>query len=309
MGVLFGPVPSRRLGRSLGVDLVPYKTCTYDCVYCELGPTTNKTTKRFSYLNTNHVCDQLKKRLIQLEGAVDFITLAGSGEPTLNLNIADLIQGIKAITTIPVAILTNSSLLTDKTMRNELKNADLIVPSLDAVSQDIFKKINLPDDGIISENIVDGLCSFRKEFKGQIWLEVLFCKGINDTPNELKLLKEAIDSINPDRIQINTVFRPPAKSDIYPLSKEEMIKIENYFGDKAKIIGLPLLGNMCITQSRSFNVRLFELLKRRPCTLSNIIDVLGSPAAEVVKTLDIMIKEGKVQIRLHECEKYYFATH
>lgn len=236
MGILFGPVPSRRLGRSLGVDLLPYKTCTFDCIYCELGPTNCLTTHRQIFIEPDHIIQELKRYLAQLKEKVDFITLAGSGEPTLHENLGEIIQRIKKTTTIPIAILTNSSLLSQPKVRRELLHLDLIVPSLDAVSQDIFTKINLPSKSIQTTAIIEGLIALRQEFRGQIWLEILFCKGINDTPSELKLLKNAIFRINPDRIQLNTVYRPPSVPGILPLSRERIVKIADLFGEKAEIV-------------------------------------------------------------------------
>ncbi|MGA1869383.1 MAG: radical SAM protein [bacterium] len=308
MSILFGPVPSRRLGRSLGVDCVPYKTCSFDCIYCELGPTKQKKTERCVYLKPDALYAQLHTRLEELKGDIDFITLGGSGEPTLNLNLQDLIKGIKSITNIPVAILTNSSLLSDRKIRDELSALDLIVPSMDAVSQEIFSAINRPVEGLRAENIIEGLRCLRKEFNGQIWLEILFCKGINDTPSEIKLLKKAAEKINPDRIQLNTVFRPPAIAGTLPISQKKMREIKKIFGEKAQIVGAPSVGKLSIPHSRSFSVRVYELLKRRPCTIEDIINVLSVPGIEIIKVLDGMLSEGKLAIRHHEGEKYYYAA-
>ncbi|MGA1826159.1 MAG: radical SAM protein [bacterium] len=308
MSSLFGPVPSRRLGKSLGIDCVPYKTCSFNCIYCELGPTNICTTERSAYLKPDIVCKELQMRLEELKGDVDFITLAGSGEPTLNSNLPDLIQRIKSITTIPMAILTNSSLLSDRTIRDELLQLDLIVPSLDAVSQDVFSTINRPAEGLCAERIVEGLIALRKEFKGQIWMEVLFCEGINDSPKEIELLRKALSKINPERIQINTVFRPPAQAGTLPLSKEKMIEIKKIFGTNAQVVGLPSVGTLSIPQSRAFKVRLVELLKRRPCTIPDIINVLAVPRLQLIKVLDKMLDDGKLKICRHDEEIFYYVA-
>ena len=216
MSILFGPVPSRRLGRSLGVDMVPYKTCSFNCVYCELGQTTCQTLQRESFLDLDLAIRELRERLAQLQGEVDYITLAGSGEPTLNSGLGDLVSRIKGLTQIPVAVLTNSSLLPDPEVRKELQEVDLIVPSLDAVSQRVFEQINLPVKGIRAGEILESLIALRKEFHGQIWLEILFCRGINDHTAEVEQLHQAVKAIGPDQIQLNTVVRPPAVEGILP---------------------------------------------------------------------------------------------
>jgi len=305
MSILFGPVPSRRLGRSLGVDMVPYKTCSFNCVYCELGGTTNHTIQRQSFLDIDLVCRELKERLPQLQGKVDYITLAGSGEPTLNLDLKDLVAEIKNLTSTPIAVLTNSSLLPDPEVRKELQQVDLIVPSLDAVTQKIFEQVNQPVKGIKSQEIVQALIDLRKEFQGQIWLEVLFCAGINDSMSELNLLHEAVKAIRPDRIQINSVFRPPAIEGILACTPEKLQQISTMLSSVAEVVGQPHLDKVAVSQSRSFKKRILELLKRRPCTLSDIVRATGISHIELVKILDTLIQAGFLQIRSHEGQAYY----
>ena len=208
---IFGPVPSRRLGRSLGVDLVPYKTCTFDCIYCDLGRTTRKTISRQSYVSPEEIQGELELYLSVLDKKPDFITLSGSGEPTLNTNIGEIIRRIKDITSIPVAILTNSSLLSLDEVRRDLSEADVVLPSLDAITPALFEYINRPHPSLRIEEIISGLIQFRKQYRGQIWLEILFCRGVNDGKEEIEKLKGVIERIQPDRVQLNTPVRPPLK--------------------------------------------------------------------------------------------------
>lgn len=288
--------------------MVPYKTCSFNCVYCELGETTNHTIQRQSFLDIDLVCRELKERLPQLQGKVDYITLAGSGEPTLNVDLKDLVAEIKNLTSIPIAILTNSSLLPDPQVRKELQQLDLIVPSLDAVTQEIFEQINQPVKGIKVQEIVQGLIDLRKEFQGQIWLEILFCSGINDSMSELNLLHEAVKTIRPDRIQINTVFRPPAIEGILPCAPEKLQQISTMLSSVAEVVevvGQPHLDKVAVSQSRSFKKRILELLKRRPCTLSDMVRATGISHIELVKTLDNLTQAGFLQIRSHEGQAYY----
>jgi wyosine [tRNA(Phe)-imidazoG37] synthetase (radical SAM superfamily) len=182
---IFGPVPSRRLGRSLGVDLVPFKTCSFDCIYCDLGRTTQKTTSRQPFASPEKIVEELELTLSVLDKKPDFITLSGSGEPTLNNDIGAIIRRAKEITSIPVAVLTNSSLLSLQEVRNDLSEADLVVPSLDAVTPALFEYVNRPHPSLRIEDIVQGLIQFRKQYRGQIWLEILFCRGANDDREEV----------------------------------------------------------------------------------------------------------------------------
>src|SRR4030043_2260187 len=192
---LYGPVPSRRLGRSLGIDLVPQKICTYDCIYCQIGKTTEKTLTRREYVPVKEIMEEVERFLKEGTASIDYLSLTGSGEPTLHSQIRSVIEGIKAITSIPVAVITNGSLLFEEEVRQDLLHADLVLPSLDAVSSEVFMRINRPRPGFSIAKVVEGLVEFRKIYKGQIWLEILFCKGVNNTPEELRKMKEVVERI------------------------------------------------------------------------------------------------------------------
>jgi wyosine [tRNA(Phe)-imidazoG37] synthetase (radical SAM superfamily) len=215
-GCIFGPVPSRRLGRSLGIDLVPLKTCTFNCIYCQLGPTACQTLDRKAYVPGRQVIGELEEKLSSLSPPPDYITFSGSGEPTLNSEIGWVIREINRLTKIPIAVLTNGSLLHLETVRNALQYADLVIPSLDAASPQLFKFINRPHHSLRFSQILGGLKDFRREFGGQVWLEVMLCSGINDDPKEIRRLRETVDQIGPDRIQLNTVIRPRRKNLFLP---------------------------------------------------------------------------------------------
>ena len=205
---LFGPVPSRRLGRSLGIDLVPQKTCTFDCAYCECGRTTVLTLERREYVPTGRVIAELDDCLAKAPD-IDYVTFAGSGEPTLHSGIGDIISFIKdRYPRYRVAVLTNGALFVDPDVRAALMRADLVVPSLDAVSEDIFRDINRPSPGITAGQVVAGLVAFSREFPGVIWLEVFIVPGKNDTDEELLRLRDAVAVIAPDRVQVNTLDQP-----------------------------------------------------------------------------------------------------
>jgi wyosine [tRNA(Phe)-imidazoG37] synthetase (radical SAM superfamily) len=301
---IFGPVPSRRLGRSLGIDLVPYKTCTFDCIYCDLGRTTRKTLSRQSYVSPKEIQGELELCLPVLEKKPDYITLSGSGEPTLNTSIREIIQRIKEITSTPVAILTNSSLLSLDEVRRNLSEADVVLPSLDALTPALFEYINRPHSSLSIGRIISGLIQFRKQYRGQMWLEILFCRGVNDGREETERLKEVIERIEPDRIQLNTPVRPPAEDFAFPLTLAQLDEIKERLGDKAEIIP-----EFAAPTGEKFNSvkdsEILNLIKRRPCTAEDISKALGLHLNEVVKFLEKLLKEGGVHYRTYEHRGYY----
>jgi wyosine [tRNA(Phe)-imidazoG37] synthetase (radical SAM superfamily) len=188
---IFGPVPSRRLGMSLGVDLVPHKVCSLDCVYCECGPTTKLTIDRKEYIPFEKVRRELE-HYFAINPEPDYITFSGSGEPALNSRIGDVLHFIKENKPdVPVAVLTNGTLFSDKQVRDELLDADVVLPSLDAASELSFCKINRPHHELNVGDYLKGLYDFRNEYKGKIWLEVLIIPGYNDSKENLILLKKA----------------------------------------------------------------------------------------------------------------------
>jgi len=229
---LFGPVRSRRLGRSLGIDLVPGNCCSLNCVYCECGTTIHITAKRGEYAPLSKIRQELDHYL-RIKRDIDYITLGGTGEPTLHSGISDILEYLR--THHPEykrAVLTNSTLLHDPAIRDEIRTAHLILPSLDAVSDKILQQINRPPPGITSEKMIDGLIALRKEFKGKIWLEIFFIPGINTTEEELYLLRDAAVRINPDLIHINSLSRPGAEPWVTSLTDNEKKTIQSFFLEK-----------------------------------------------------------------------------
>jgi len=301
---LYGPVPSRRLGRSLGVDLVPHKICTYDCIYCQIGSTTQKTLKRKEYVPVGEILEEVKLFLKEETSSVDHLSLSGSGEPTLYSEIGRIIEGIKAITSIPVAVITNGALLYEQEVRENLLKADVILPSMDAVSPDVFEKINRPYPGSSIERMIEGLVEFRKAFRGQIWLEILFCKGVNDKAEELKKMKEVIERIQPDLIHLNTVVRPPSEEWAIPLSEKEMEEIRAFFGERASIIS-EFNRHPSFVSERDIKEEILEILKRRPLSLSDLSKGMGIPPDELDRYVEPLTREGKIQIRTFGDSIYY----
>ena len=301
---LYGPVPSRRLGRSLGIDLVPHKICTYDCVYCQIGKTTEKTLVRKEYVPAGAILEEVRRFLKEETSGIDHLSLSGSGEPTLNSQIGSVIDGIKAITSIPVAVITNGSLLYKEEVRQDLLRADIVLPSLDAASPEVFDRVNRPLPEFSVGKVIQGLVEFRKLYKGQIWLEVLFCKGINDTKEELLKMKESIDRIRPDLIHLNTVVRPPSEKWAVPLDQKEMEGIKAFFGEKASIISEFDRHPPSILE-RDVKEEILKILRRRPLSLADLSKGMGIPQYELDQYLKPLIRGGKIQPRSFGDSVYY----
>jgi len=303
-GCVFGPVPSRRLGRSLGIDLVPLKTCTFNCIYCQLGQTTHPTLDRKAYVPGSQVLGELEEKLSSLSPPPDYITFSGSGEPTLNSEIGWVIREINRLTKIPIAVLTNGSLLHLETVRDALQVADLVIPTLDAATPQLFKFIHRPHHSLRFSQILGGLMDFRREFGGQVWVEVMLCSGINDDPKEIRRLREIIDLIGPDRIQLNTVIRPPAEEFVSPLSHEQLEKVGDLWGAEAEIIPeLPRLADYPADRVRDEVV--VDLLKRRPCTAEEISRALGYKMESVFQCLSELYRNHIVHYRMFQNRCYY----
>lgn len=288
---VFGPVPSRRLGRSLGIDLVPFKTCTYDCIYGQLGRTTCKTVERKAWVPLEQVLDQLRGRLATRP---DYITLSGSGEPTLFTPLDRVVDGIRGVTDIPIAVLTNGSLLGDSAVQRELRQADLVVPSLDAGNETTFRLVNRPHEAISFEQLLAGLVSFRRGFRGQYWLEVLLVDPYTTSERELADIRHCVELIRPDRVQLNTVTRPPAEGYARPVSAAWLAEVASTFQPPAEVIAEHQTGGEEPSPSCG-REEILALLRRRPCTAADIAAGLGMHPAEVVKLVESLCGEGLVE--------------
>ncbi|MEJ2671155.1 MAG: radical SAM protein [Deltaproteobacteria bacterium] len=306
MAHLFGPVPSRRLGLSLGVDLIPPKTCTYDCIYCEVGSTTHQTRKRFVY-QTETIIAELEDYLRDLSQPPDVITLAGSGEPTLNLGIGRIIQVLKDISQIPVAVLTNGALLYLPEVRAELAAADLVLPSLDAAREETYRFINRPLPELSLDSLLEGLSALRREYPGKILLEIMLLKGINDTLEELDLLRRALRKITPDKIQLNTAVRPVVEAAARQLNLTEMEAVAAFLGGPVEVIAS--FNREDIAELPCQDEDLVEMLSRRPMTAGDLAKLLGLPLVQVVARLKRLLDSGRItHERFHDQEFYRHQT-
>ncbi|HZV45977.1 MAG TPA: radical SAM protein [Thermodesulfovibrionales bacterium] len=302
MKYVYGPVPSRRLGFSLGLDLVPYKTCTLDCIYCQLGRTTQKTAARNLYAPTADILEEIKEA-VKHKKRIDYITISGSGEPTLNSGIGALIKKVKAFTTIPVAVLTNGTLLFMEDVQKDLLDADIVLPSLDAASLQVFRRVNRPHHSLKIEAILDGLKKFRKLYHGQIWLEIMLIKGFNDNAEELLSLRNAVSEIQPDMVYLNTVVRPPAEIYAKPLRSDEMMIAKNYFDNHCEVIAE--FHDQAVGEIQNVEEAIIEMAQRRPLTIIDIANVLGISEANAEKWVNGLKEAGKLKERQYNEIKYY----
>lgn len=293
---LFGPVPSRRLGISLGVDLIPYKTCSFNCIYCECGKTTSYQTERKEFFPVEEIFSEISDYLIKNE-APDFLTFSGSGEPTLYSKLGQLISLCKSnFPEVKIAIITNSSLFYKEDVRKECSLADVVLPSLDSARAESFIKLDRPFNKDMLNLIIYGLIEFRKIYDKEIWLEVFFAQGINDTEEDIDALYDTILKIKPDLVQLNTLDRPPAESYTKPVSKKFLEDVARKWNNlPVEIISRYKSRSEIIDYSEDFELQLISALKRRPLTRSDLTITFNKPMVEIAKYLDILEYEKKIR--------------
>jgi len=303
---LFGPVLSRRLGISLGLDLVPHKVCLLNCIYCEVGKTTLLTAERKEYVPINHVITELRDYLSQ-KPELDYITFSGAGEPTLNSGIDRIIAFLRTeFSDYKIALLTNGILFSSRKIRNEIIDVDLILPSLDAASETVFQKINRPVTGVTSKEVIKGLVELRKEFEGEIWLEIFLIPGINDTNQELSLLKSAVSRINPEKVQLNSLDRPGTEPWIERVNQENMSQIAEFFKPlPVEIIAKPKQKSKIKNFNYSITEQILETIRRRPCTANDLESILDLNSTDLNSYLNYLLEKGEIEA-IKQDRGYFF---
>ncbi len=301
---IFGPVPSRRLGLSLGVDVIPYKTCTFDCVYCECGATTKKTCTREAFFEPDEILGELDRWLSSAAGKPDVVTLSGSGEPTLYARMGELIDGVKRLTGLPFAVITNSSLLWMSEVREELSRADIVVPSLDAAVREDYLRVNRPHAECTLERLVGGLETFLASYRGTVLLEVLLVGGYNAGEANLEALRGTIGRLRADRIQLNTAVRPGTEPGVEPLDGETLERIRRSFGPRCEVIAAAAPTRMS-HEGKVFEETILALLSRRPCTAADICAAFGAPPPAVDEVLSKLVSDGKIRAERRGDRLYY----
>jgi len=312
--LFYGPVLSRRFGYSLGIDLVPFKVCVYDCLYCQLGKTTNKTAERKKYMDIDfkNFETELIKR-INDSPYINYITFSGSGEPTLNSDIGKLIGIVKENSDIPVAVLTSGGTLGFDDVIDDIKGADLIKVSLDAPDNKLFKKINRPCRTVNFSKNIAGLRELIKVFNGNIWLEIMILKGVNDDIVSAYRFKHILDDLGDGikKVHLNTSVRSLDKfKGLYNLQIPDLSRlkeIKDILGSKTQIIGKINYKKYSGTLIK-IEEEIIQLLKRRPASIKDISSSLGLNLNEVIKTIDKLLSEGEIGYSINENIKYYFKS-
>ncbi len=302
---VFGPVPSRRLGFSLGVDIIPSKYCCFDCIYCQIGKTTNKEITRKSFFDPYKIIDEVIEK-VKKTSHIDYISFSGSGEPTLNVDIGIMIEEIKKITKIPISVITNGALLYQDDVRKDLMLADIVLPSLDAVSEDIFRYVNRPHSALEPDTIIRGLKRFRNEYRGKLWLEIMLIKDVNDDKEELKRFKETISDLHVDRIQINTVTRPPTEESAGRLTKGELEKACRFLGKPCEII-CTFEKSIKQVDEENWSQQVLDILKRRSLTLDDIVKITGVSFYKAKGRLKILENEGLIKSYVFDDNIFYMT--
>ena len=302
---LFGPVPSRRFGRSLGVDLTPYKTCSLDCVFCQLGPTTKKTVHRREYVPTDRVLSELAEWL-KRDGQADYITLSGSGEPTLHSGFGNVLEFIRSKTTIPAVLLTNGTMLQSRQVREAAAAANVVKVSLSAWDKASYGWVNRPHKQLQFDQLVKGQKDFRAQFKGQLWMEIFLVAGMNSMPADVSKIADHAKKIGPDRIQLNTAVRPPAEDFATALSEDRMQPLRHLFHPTAEIIAEFKAKHANHIQVNQATI--FAMLQRRPCTAEQIADSFDMHLNEVSKYLGNLMRADQICALREKATVYYAAT-
>jgi wyosine [tRNA(Phe)-imidazoG37] synthetase (radical SAM superfamily) len=292
---IFGPVLSRRLGLSLGVDLIPFKTCSYDCTYCECGHTTKKTVTREHFFPPDEVITELGAVLAS-RPRLDTITLAGSGEPTLSRSLGPVIAWVKReYPAYTLSVLTNGSLLTEEDVREELLLADRVIPTLTTAFQHTFERIHRPHPSLKIDAIINGMVRFRTRYEGALWLEVFVLPGLNTTAEELAGLRAAIDRIDPDRVQLNTLDRPPAEGWVTAATGTELEHVRKELERTCvEIVGSKRPVSRASASMTDAGDQIRATLCRRPSTVEDLVRTTGLSGGEVVKILGTFERSGEV---------------
>lgn len=301
MKYVFGPVPSRRLGRSLGIDPIPLKTCNWNCVYCQLGRTRPLTNVQREYIPRQDILDEVREALtVNQQGEIDWVTFIGSGEPTLHSGLGWLIRKVKALSNMPVAVITNGALLYQPEIRSELAAADAVLPSLDAGNPRLYRKINRPWPRLTFELLQEGMIAFRREYTAQLWVEVLLLKDLNDTVESLQEISTALKRIRPDQVHLLLPTRPPAESWVQPSDKNGIERARNILGAVASVIIPASDSDINITSladGDNLEQAILGIVTRHPMHDKELFNVLSTWSTEELdRTLEKLLAASKVQV-------------
>jgi wyosine [tRNA(Phe)-imidazoG37] synthetase (radical SAM superfamily) len=297
MNYVFGPVPSRRLGQSLGIDTIPLKTCNWNCVYCQLGRSKPLTNERKVYFSPEEILAEVKVALESHQpGEIDWLTFVGSGEPLLHANIGSLIRGVKMLSDLPVALITNGSLLYLPEVRQEIAAADAVLPTVDAGTPELYRKINRPHPSIRFKQFIEGLTDFRKIYRGKLWVEVMLVREMNDHPQALWDIAKTLQSIHPDAIHINLPMRPPTETWVQPPHQESLLQARAILGNIAKVVH-PAEGSFDLSGYNNPMDAVVAIITRHPMRQEELVQTLADWSPEQVsQVLEDLENSGRAQI-------------
>ncbi len=308
MSYVYGPVPSRRLGQSLGVDPIPFKTCNYNCVYCQLGRTTPLTNKRKDFFPPEAILAEVRTALeINKPDHIDYITFVGQGEPLLCASLGRLIHDVKALAGIPVAVITNGSLLFMPDVRDEVCAADVIIPSLDAVDKVTFRRINRPWPKLHVAEIIEGMVALREEFEGQLWIEMMLVKDLNDMEAVLSGIADALSRIRPDQVHINVPIRPPAEDWVEPPDNKSLMRAMAILGEVAPIV-TPANGVFELVEDMPVVEAIIEIIRRHPMREAKLVETLGCFAKrpdQMQATLESLEASGQARRHVYQGQAFW----
>jgi len=296
MQFVFGPVPSRRLGQSLGIDPIPQKTCNWNCIYCQLGRSTPMTNERREYISCDAILAEVTEALHSHSiGEIDWVTFVGSGEPTLHSKLGEMIDRVKSITSIPVAVITNGALSYLPEVRADLALADAVLPTLDAGSEDLYRKINRPWPELTFERLVSGLAAFRHEYTGKLWVEVMLIRGLNDSEQALRDIVSALERIQPDQVHLSLPVRPPAESWVQPADEEGLLRAQAILGNVAKLLS-PAQGEFDLRSCEDVSDAVLSVITRHPMREEELFTTLQRWSDEDVRQiLKTLSENGRAQ--------------
>lgn len=305
MPYIYGPILSRRLGQSLGVDPVPLKTCNWNCVYCQLGRTTPLVNERREYVPRHELMTELATVLQRharthadnpAGGAIDFISFVGSGEPTLHVGLGWMLRRTKELSTIPLAVITNGSLLYRPDVRSELAVADVVMPTLVAGTPALYRQINRPHPDLTFARLVRGMELFRRQFTGKLWVEVMLIRGLNDDEEALTQLASALQRVEPDAVHITLPDRPPSETWVEPPDAEGLMRATAILGDIAEVAH-PAADAYDLGDNVSNVDAVIDIITRHPMSHTQLMRTLQGGAPDAVEaTLDALVQSGRAQL-------------
>ncbi len=291
---VFGPVPSRRLGFSLGVDMTLRKYCSFDCIYCQVGETTDRVTERQAFIDPDAVVEEVVQKAARAPH-VDVITLSGSGEPTLNVHLGWILAELKKRMTVPLAVITNGSLLFRGEVRRDLNNADIVLPSLDAGDDATFQRINRPHPSLSFSQVIEGLKTFSREYRGAIWLEIMLIKNINDSLQQAEMVKDILSSIRVDKVQLNTIARPPADKESREVGSLELATIAQLIGKNCEVV-TAFEKRVGTCSHHKWKESIMDILRRRSLSLDDIVRATGVSVLQAKRRLNSLVRENKITV-------------